>query len=429
MIKAPIPTNEADRLADLRALNLLDTPSEKRFDHLTELAARIFNVPIAYIALVDADRQWFKAKCGLTTDETGREISFCGHTILSNEPTIIPDTTKDERFADNPLVLDDPNVRFYAGLPLAGPNGFNIGTLCIADTEPWAEGRLDLETFQRMGELANRELNMLDLIQTQKQLIDAKSLLLRTREQLDAELSEASLYIRSLLPEPLTEGPVRTNWTYESCSELGGDLLGYNMLDEHEMAIYVVDVMGHGVGAALHGSAIHSVLRHQSLEACDFRDPLCVYKSLDHRFPMEKSGGRFFTMFYGVLDIRNGTLRYVNGGHPPPIITGGFGLPRRLETTATIVGIGLESPPERGETVLRPGEELWIYSDAAIELNDQSGRMFGVEGFIQAISAVRAGSGTNPTDELRDLLSSVSGKKQFEDDLSLMRLTLVPAQT
>ena len=89
MIKAPIPTNEADRLADLRALNLLDTPSERRFDHLTELVARIFDVPIAYIALIDADRQWFKAKCGLTTDEIGREISFCGHTILSNEPTIV----------------------------------------------------------------------------------------------------------------------------------------------------------------------------------------------------------------------------------------------------------------------------------------------------------------------------------------------------
>ena len=236
MIKAPVPTNEADRLADLRALNLLDTPSENRFDHLTELASRIFNVPIAYIALVDADRQWFKAKCGLTTDETGREISFCGHTILSNEPTIIPDTTKDERFADNPLVLNDPNVRFYAGLPLAGPNGFNVGTLCIADTVAWPEDRLDIETFRRMGELANRELNMLDLIQTQKQLIDAKSLLLRTREQLDAELSEASMYVRSLLPEPLTTGPVHTDWTYESCSELGGDLLGYTMLDEDHLA-------------------------------------------------------------------------------------------------------------------------------------------------------------------------------------------------
>ena len=429
MIKAPVPTNEADRLADLRALNLLDTPSENRFDHLTELVARIFNVPIAYIALIDADRQWFKAKCGLTTDETGREISFCGHTILSNEPTIIPDTTKDERFADNPLVLDDPNVRFYAGLPLAGPNGFNVGTLCIADTVAWSEDRLDIETFQRMGELANRELNMLDLIQTQKQLIDAKSLLLRTREQLDAELSEASVYVRSLLPEILTTGPVRTDWTYESCSELGGDLLGYTMLDEDHLAVYVVDVMGHGVGAALHGSAIHSALRHRSLEGCDFSDPLCVYESLDRRFPMEKSGGRFFTMFYGVLDLRDGTLCYVNGGHPPPIITGGFGTPKQLESTATIVGIGLGNPPERGETSLRPGEELWIYSDAAIELKDQSGRMFGVEGLVQAIAAVRASAGGTPTGRLRDLLSSVSGKKQFDDDLSLMRLTFDPAQT
>ena len=100
-----------------------------------------------------------------------------------------------------------------------------------------------------------------------------------------------------------------------------------------------------------------------------------------------------------------------------------------LSNEPTIVGIGLGIRPERGETTLRPGEEVWIYSDAAIELKDQSGRMFEVEGLIQAIAAVRASAGGTPTGRLRDLLSSVSGREKLDDDLSLMRLTFDPAQT
>src|SRR5690242_20734277 len=110
MIAASIPSHETERLADLRALRILDTPPEERFDRIVRLAARVFDVPIAYIALVDADRQWFKAKCGLHTESTSRAISFCGHTIVHDGPLIIPDAHRDERFRDNPLVVNPPHV-------------------------------------------------------------------------------------------------------------------------------------------------------------------------------------------------------------------------------------------------------------------------------------------------------------------------------
>ena len=120
MIVAPPLPGEQERLADLRALKILDTPPEERFDRIVKLASDVFEAPIAYIALVDAERQWFKAKCGVDANETSRRISFCSHTVSQNEPLIIPDAAADERFHDNPLVVDDPHIRFYAGHPLAG---------------------------------------------------------------------------------------------------------------------------------------------------------------------------------------------------------------------------------------------------------------------------------------------------------------------
>ncbi len=118
-MKAPdIPQDEQARIKALRSLNVLDTPSEERFDRLTRLAKRMFDVPIALVSLVDENRQWFKSCIGLDVSETPRDISFCGHAILGSEVFIIPDTKKDERFTDNPLVLNDPHIRFYAGCPL-----------------------------------------------------------------------------------------------------------------------------------------------------------------------------------------------------------------------------------------------------------------------------------------------------------------------
>ena len=158
MKKPDTPHDEETRLKTLRSLNILDTPAEERFDRLTRLAKRMFGVPIALVSLVDENRQWFKSCVGLSASETPRDISFCGHAILGNEVFIIPDATKDERFADNPLVLNEPNIRFYAGCPLRYLDGSKLGTLCIIDTAPRRLGEDDLEAFKDLAELAEREL-------------------------------------------------------------------------------------------------------------------------------------------------------------------------------------------------------------------------------------------------------------------------------
>lgn len=120
LLEPAFPLDEANRLATLRGLNILDTPPEERFDRLTRLAQQLINVPIAVVSLVDSNRQWFKSCQGLDASETPRNISFCGHAILDNELFVIPDALLDTRFSDNPLVTGAPNIRFYAGQPLKG---------------------------------------------------------------------------------------------------------------------------------------------------------------------------------------------------------------------------------------------------------------------------------------------------------------------
>ena len=152
------PHDEQARLETLRSLGILETAPEERFDRLTRTAKRLFGVPIALVSLIDENRQWFKSCIGLSVSETSRDISFCGHAILGDDLFIIPDTSVDERFADNPLVLNDPYIRFYAGCPLSAPNGRKLGTLCIIDRQPRNFGKGELEALTDLAAMVEREI-------------------------------------------------------------------------------------------------------------------------------------------------------------------------------------------------------------------------------------------------------------------------------
>lgn len=158
MIAAPIPTDDERRLQALRQLLILDTPPEERFDRVVRFAAEEFDMPIVLVSLVDAERQWFKARVGLDLCETDRGSSFCGHAIARPQVMVVEDTHLDERFHDNPLVLGGPHIRFYAGATLQLPGGQIVGTLCMIDHRPRTLDEMDLAIFGSLRDLVLGEL-------------------------------------------------------------------------------------------------------------------------------------------------------------------------------------------------------------------------------------------------------------------------------
>ena len=155
-----IPADEAERLAALRRYDLLDTPPDGAFDRITAIAARIFNVPISIVSVVDQDRIWFKSHPGLDVDEVDREPGLCASAILQNEPWVISDARHDPRALANPLVAGDLGVQFYAGVPLKSVDGHNLGTLCILDFKPRELSAHETGTLQDLAAMVNDALEL-----------------------------------------------------------------------------------------------------------------------------------------------------------------------------------------------------------------------------------------------------------------------------
>ncbi len=154
--------NESDRLVALQRYDVLDTPPEESFDRITRLAKSALQMPIVLVSLVDADRQWFKSRQGLEAAETPRDISFCTHAIEQDEPLIINNALEDARFRKNPLVTGEPHIRFYIGIPLRTPDGYNIGTLCAIDRKP---RKLSSDEISLLRDLARLVIDELELRQ------------------------------------------------------------------------------------------------------------------------------------------------------------------------------------------------------------------------------------------------------------------------
>lgn len=158
--KVPIPKDEPERLEAVRRYRVLDTAPEPELDHITLLASHICQTPIATISLIDSDRQWFKSKVGLSLSETSRDIAFCAHAIMQHDLFIVPDATKDARFAQNPLVRSAPHIRFYAGAPLVSPDQHALGTLCVFDHVPRKLTADQEKALRALSELVMSHLEM-----------------------------------------------------------------------------------------------------------------------------------------------------------------------------------------------------------------------------------------------------------------------------
>ena len=171
-MEAPkIPEREAERLESLDALGLMYTPSEERFDRITRMASRLFGTPIALVTLVSERCQWFKSAQGLDALETPREISFCGHAILGEQTFVVENALDDRRFADNPLVTDDPHIRFYAGHPIFTEDGSAVGTMCVIDRAPRPFSESERQVLRDLAAMVEGELARERMTETQRALI------------------------------------------------------------------------------------------------------------------------------------------------------------------------------------------------------------------------------------------------------------------
>jgi sigma-B regulation protein RsbU (phosphoserine phosphatase) len=245
-----------------------------------------------------------------------------------------------------------------------------------------------------------------------------------SQEALKGELNEAERYMRSLFPAPMDDATLVADWTYIACTSLGGDSFGYYWLDPDHFTVYVLDVCGHGVGAALLSVSAMNVLRAQSLPSVDFKDPASVLAGLNEAFDMERQNDMYFTIWYGVYDRKTRELAYASGGHPPAALlaANATGAPQLLNTQNVIIGAMPGLPFTSARVTLGAGDRLYVFSDGVYEVN-YAGRegMMTVEEFAEGLTRP-APAGTRKVDDMVAFVRAAQGRENFDDDFSLVEL-------
>lgn len=241
-----------------------------------------------------------------------------------------------------------------------------------------------------------------------------------TQRRLKKELDEATHYVRSILPAP-TSSPLQIEWIYQPSTELGGDAFGYHWVDSEHFAVYLLDVCGHGVGAALLSVSAINVIRSGALPNTDFRDPGAVLAALNSAFPMEKQNNLYFTIWYGVYHAPSRTLRYSSGAHPPALLLERDSTQsHQLRTQGTIIGLmeGMEYDTE--SRTIAAGDHLVVLCDGCFEIQDQQGQFMDFETFEEFMRA--NGRAPDGLEQLQNWVRARHGEGPLDDDFSIVRI-------
>jgi sigma-B regulation protein RsbU (phosphoserine phosphatase) len=254
---------------------------------------------------------------------------------------------------------------------------------------------------------------------------EAYRALAESQRVLANDVAEAAKYVRSLLPRKLTQGPVQVDWRFIPSAALGGDTFGYHMLDDRHFSFYLIDVVGHGVGAALLSVSVLNAIRSQSLPDTNFLDPGQVLAALNRRFEMSQQGDKYFTAWYGVLDTQQRKLAYSGGGHPPSLLIedrgGEPGQVTLLKPGGPMVGAFDDITFDNEVCEVPPGSRIFLYSDGVFEITRTDGTMWPFETFVETM-AVPSLPDKPDMDRLIEHIRELSGKDGFDDDFSIIEL-------
>ena len=242
----------------------------------------------------------------------------------------------------------------------------------------------------------------------------------QSQSALKKELDEAENYVISLLPERLNDENISSDWIFKSSTALGGDCFGYSRLDENHYAIYLLDVCGHGVGAALISVSAMNVLRSQSLAGVDFFKPAEVLAGLNSAFDMDKQNGMYFTLWYGIYNASTRTLEYSSGGHPPAIIISNNKV-QKLTTNGFIIG-GMQNSTFKSATVeVEKNAKFYVFSDGVYEVTKGSGEVMSLDEFVDELST-ESRNGMSKVESMMAFAQDVQGTTNLEDDFSLCEI-------
>jgi sigma-B regulation protein RsbU (phosphoserine phosphatase) len=243
--------------------------------------------------------------------------------------------------------------------------------------------------------------------------------------QLNGELVEAADYVKSMLPKPIKEGPVKTDWRFFPSTSLGGDAFGYHWIDEDHFAVYLLDVSGHGVGAALLSVSVLNALRSQTLPRADFKNSKQVLESLNMTFPGEENNDMFFTIWYGVYKKSTRELTYASGGHPPALLIGGNANGDSeailLRTPNYVIGGMSGVTYEKRECLVGEQDRLYIFSDGVYEFEKSDGSMWRLQEFADFMNKVKA-EGQTILDHLHRYATNLKQSDNFEDDFTIVEV-------
>jgi serine phosphatase RsbU (regulator of sigma subunit) len=244
-------------------------------------------------------------------------------------------------------------------------------------------------------------------------------------QELDRDLRKASSYVLSLLPAPLTTGPVRADWCFVPSTQLGGDAFGYDWLDQNTFVFYLLDVSGHGAGSAMHSVTVLNVLRQRALPDVDFRNPAEVLASLNARFQMDGHNGLYFTMWYGVYGVNDRTLSYSSGGHHPAyLVASDRREAQPLGSPALMVGALPDSQYDVHQTTVPASSALYLFSDGVFEIETRDQARWSQSDFLQLLLEPPL-AGTNEAERLYQAVRRAARPGPLEDDFSLMVVTFV----